>query len=228
MTDTMVRGPQWGGTGTTSPFTAGFSGAQRSVDAHARFVQAALEGRLFSGGMSVTSIANATFTVGTLTASCTPIAGIFNPTTSAVNAIVYQAILQIIITALQNTGGGTYVWASSVGNTAVSTGNAPFNRKTGLATGSAIKDVAGVALTGLSNNLVVRHAAALGGGSLFGGLSTLATAAGFNTALAPSVENFDGSIIVPPGGVLALLATSTPVAHSAASAMMWEELPLYV
>ena len=32
--------------------------------------------------------------------------------------------------------------------------------------------------------------------------------------------------IAPPGGVLALLATTTPVAHSASSGLVWEEVPL--
>ena len=39
-----------------------------------------------------------------------------------------------------------------------------------------------------------------------------------------SVENFDGSLIVPPGGVLALLGHTTPVAHSAAAEILWEEV----
>jgi hypothetical protein len=39
-------------------------------------------------------------------------------------------------------------------------------------------------------------------------------------------ELFDGSVIVPPGGVIALLATTTPAAHSAVSALVWEEVPV--
>jgi hypothetical protein len=40
------------------------------------------------------------------------------------------------------------------------------------------------------------------------------------------IDNIDGAIVVPPGGVLALLATGTPVAVSAASSLLWEELPV--
>ena len=80
--------------------------------------------------------------------------------------------------------------------------------------------------TGLTNNLVVRHASALGGGSAIG-TAFLATQAGAQTQqVAGQVENIDGSIIVPPGGFLALLATITPVGHSAASALLWEEVPV--
>lgn len=228
MTDTMIRGPLWGGTGTSAPFTAGFSGAQRSMDAHGRFADALLGGRLFSGGMTATSIAASTFATGDLSATGKPIVGIWNPMSNDKNALVYQSALQVIITALQNTGPGTYVWATGAAQAAISTGSAPLNRKTLLATGSNIKDMSGIAMTGLVGTLTVRHASHMAGGSLFGSLSTLATAAGFNTQIVPSVENFDGGILVPPGGILGLFSTTQAVAHSAASAILWEEIPLFV
>jgi hypothetical protein len=227
MSDLQRVGPVYGGSGTAPPFTATYTGAQRTADAHGRFLQANLEGRLFSGGMTATSINNATFTTATLGVTCTPIVGVWNPSSNDRYLMILQATLQVIITALQNTGGGTYMWATSTGNAVISTGNNPLNRKTLATTGSAAKDMAGLALTGMTNNLVVRGAANLGGGSVYGGLSTLATAAGFNTTLAPSVENVDGGLLVPPGGVLALLCTSTPVACSAASGIIWEEIPIF-
>jgi hypothetical protein len=54
----------------------------------------------------------------------------------------------------------------------------------------------------------------------------LATAAGFQTQQVTSIENLDGGIIIPPGGVIALLATTTPVAHSVVPSILWEELPI--
>jgi len=173
--------------------------------------------------MTVTSINNATFTTATLTASCTPIVGVWNPGTNTNNLVILQATLAVVLTALQNTGGGPFMWATSTGNNAISTGNAPFNRKTFTAAGSLAKDMSGIALTGLTNNLVVRGASACGGGNLFN-IASLDTAAGFSTTLQPTVENVDGAWIVPPGGVLALLATTTPVAQSAASGLVWEEV----
>lgn len=226
MADSTMRGPLWGGTGTAAPMTSNYSGAQRITDAHGRYAQAAWEGRLFSGGIgTVTTIAAATFTTATLGATCTPIIGVWNPSTSGKTLLINQAILQVVITALQNTGGGPYVWASSVGNAALTLGSNPFNRQTGNATGSMAKDMSGIALTGLTNNLVVRHAAGVGGGNVFN-IATLDTAVGFSTLLQPSVENFDGSLIVPQGGVLALLASVTPVAQSVASGLLWEEIPI--
>jgi hypothetical protein len=85
--------------------------------------------------------------------------------------------------------------------------------------------VSGVALTGLSGTIATAFGSALGGGS-YSNAALLGTAAGFQTILNGFVENFDGSLIVPPGGVIALMATTTPVAHSATSALVWEEVPI--
>jgi hypothetical protein len=187
-------------------------------------MQAAVEDRLYSGGMTLTSISNATFTTGTLGATCTPIIGLWNPANSNRYLVVLQAILGVTITALQATGGGPFVWASSIGNAAISTGIVPTNRRTLAAAGSVGKVYAGTALTGLTNNLAVIAGSALIGGSA-SNAAFLATAVAMQAAQGGvSVENFDGSIIVPPGGVLALLATTTPVAHSAASAILFEEV----
>ena len=224
MSDLQKVGSDWGGAGTFKPFTAGISGGQRVVDAHGRFTDAALANRLFCGGLGLTAITNATFTVATLTASATPIIGLWNPSSSGKNLVVYQASLAVIQTALQATGPGGYVWAVSNGNGALTLGANPYSRLSLAATGSVAKFYCGVALTGLTNNLVVAFGSALGGGSTYNA-ALLGTAAGFQTPQITSVENFDGGLIVPPGGVLALLATTTPVAHSVVPSIMWEETP---
>lgn len=197
-----------------------------TTDAHGRFQEAALSGNLYGGGMTLTSISNATFTTATLGATCTPIVGIWNPSTSGKNAVILQAKLQTIITALQVTGQGAYMWCTSTGNGALTLGTTPFNRTTLSSSGSVVKDMSGIALTGLTNNLVVREASSLQGGP-GSNLSTLQTAAGLMPLNNPAVENIDGAYIVPPGGILALLCTTNPpVAISAASGIMWEELDI--
>ena len=182
-------------------------------------------GNFFSGGMTLTSISAATFTTATLGATCTPILGIWNPLGSGKNAIIDQSILQVILTALTSTGPGAFMWATSTGNAAISTGNTPLNRSTLQQAGSVCKDMSGVALTGLTNNLVVRGAAAIAGGSNYN-VSGVATASGFQTTFQAQEERVTGGWIVPPGGVLALLCTTTPVAHSAASGWTAEEVPV--
>lgn len=226
MSDLQKVGPSFGGAGTFSPFTAGLSGQQRVSDAHGRFMQAALEGRLFSGGMGLTAISNVTFTTGTLGATGTPIAGVWNPLTSNKNLVILQAILGVTITAGTKTGGGPFAWAMSTGNGVLTLGSAPLNRLTMAKSGSVAKDLAGIAMTGQTNALVVMMGSALFGGSSGAYSQVDGTIAAPSNFQISSVENLDGSIIVPPGGILALLATTTPVAHSAVSGLVWEELPI--
>lgn len=155
----------------------------------------------------------------------TPIAGVYNPPGSGKSLAILQAALALTMTALQATGGGPFAWATTITTAAVTTGNQPFNRSSLQAAGSVAKDLTNVAPTGMTPNLTVRFGSSLGGGSA-SNAAFLATAVGMQAQLGGWVENFDGSLIIPPGGVLALLATTTPVAHSAVSALLWEEVPL--
>lgn len=190
-----------------------------------RFYESNYRGALFSDGLTLTAINNVTYTTGTLGATVTPIAGVYNPAGSGKNLVILQAQLAVATTALTATGGGPYVWATSLTTAPITTGNNPLNRATLQQTGSVAKGLANVAPTGLTPNLAVRFASALGGGSAYN-ISFVGTAAGMQTQLQAFVENFDGSLIVPPGGVLALLATTTPVAQSAASGLLWAEVAI--
>lgn len=218
-------GPQVLSDGVPGAGRAGRSGEQIFQELHGRFYEQNLRGVLFSGGMALTAITNTTYTTGTLGATCTPIVGIYNPSTSPVNCVVLQAILGVVVTAATSTGAGPYVWASSIGNTAVSTGTTPLNLKTLVASGSYAKDMCGIALTAQTNALTVKRGSSLSGGSALN-YSFVATAAGPVTIGVGTVENIDGGFIVPPGGILALLATTTPVAHSAVSGIIWEEVAI--
>ena len=218
-------GPQFLSDGVLSALRTGRNGELIAQLLHGLHYEQNNRGAVFSGGMGLTAINNITFTTGTLGATCTPIIGVWNPFSSLVNLIPIRAILGLTTTALQSTGGGPFVWATSTANIAITTGNAPFNRKSMLQSGSCAKDMCGVALTGLTTNLVVRGAANLGGGSAYNA-ALLATAVGMHSQLAASTETFEGQFIVPPGGILALLATTTPVAQSAVATLIWEEIPL--
>lgn len=224
--DLMKVGPDYGGTGTFKPFTASLSGSQRANNAHGQWLDAAWNDRLFSGGSAaLVAINNATFTLATLGATCTPVIGVWNPLNSNKNFSIVQATLSTIITAATNTGPGGFVWAVSRGNQGLTLGLNPFSRRTLEQNGSYGKFFSNVALTGLTNNLAVMCGSALGGGSAMN-FSFVGTAAGAATQNTPVTEFIDGGIIIPPGGVLALLATTTPVAHSVVASILWEELPL--
>lgn len=229
MTEVAIAGqvgPQVLGDGSNATFRQGRSAEAIMQELHGRFYETNYRGNLYSAGMSMTSISNATYTLATLGNTVTSVIGVWNPSTATVNLVMLQATVAVSQTALQATGGGGFVWAMSTGNTAISVGAAPLNRKTLALSGSSAKDLTNTAPTGLTNNLVVRFASSLGGGSAIGA-AFLATQAGAQTVQAPAnVENLDGSIIVPPGGFLALLATLTPVGHSAASSLLWEEVAI--
>lgn len=210
--------------GTPTPLRQGRQLDLIVSELQGRFFESAFRGQLYSGGMALTSINSVLFATQ-LDATAKPIVGIWNPPSSGVIAVPLQAQLGVVTTAATSTGPGPFVWAISTGNNAVTTGAAGLNRKTLVAQGGQVKDMTNVALTGLTNNPVVKFASSLGGGSA-SGFSFVATAAGpptINPGL--NVENFDGSILVYPGCLLALFASTTAVAHSAASGMLWAELP---
>lgn len=218
-------GPGIYGDGVTPPMRQGKTGEQIVQELHGRFYEQNYRGALFSCGMGFTSISNATFTVGGIGATTTPIVGVWNPATSLVNLVILQATLGVGVTALQATGAGPFVWCMSTGNAALTLGAAPLNRKTLVLAGSSAKDMTALALTGITNPLVQRFASGLGGGSNVQA-AFLQTQAGAVTPMVTSVEPIDGAIIVPPGGVLALLSAATGVAHSASSGLLYEEVVL--
>lgn len=198
---------------------------------HGRFYEQAYRGALFSVGTPavVTCTANhgttnglsATLATG---AAATPMLGIYNPAASTVNAVVLQAALALMIqTATSPVPPGDLVWGISLGNAAISTGIVPYNRKTLTQAGSQVKGFAGAtALTGLTNVLTFFDSSDFSAGSLAYG--TVAITA--PTPLSAQVQNIDGSLIVPPGAVLALYNTAATVTYNFTGRLMWEEVPL--
>ena len=192
---------------------------------HGRFWAAAQRGNCYSISCQLTALSAATILLG---ATAQPIVGVFNPSASGVNFVILQAALQDTINTLTTPASpGAFAWAASVGNTsALSAGLAPFNRKTLASSGSAGKAFSlstASLLTGLTNNVVLFEAADFELCDNNAGTITVSNAQIFTTV---NVQNFDGSLIVPPGGVLALLNTASTTAHSVAARLLWEEVPI--
>lgn len=201
------------------------SGEQVITNLHGRYAEQALRGNIYTAGMSLTSISNATFTIATTDATATPIIGLWNPANSGVNAVILRAYLGVSTTALQATGPGGYTWMVATGNSAITTGINPFRTSTLQQSGSACKAYANTALTGKTGTLAAMRGSSLCGGSA-GAYAFLATAVAMQTQHVAQYEDIEGSIIVPPGGVLSLQCNTTPVAHSATSGLLWEEVPV--
>lgn len=185
---------------------------------HGRYYETNYRNNLYSVGMTSTALSANTIS---LSATTTPIVGVWNPLSSTVNLVMLKAKCLITAAGANAVAPGAFVWATSLGNAAITTGLNPLNRKTLAAAGSQAKGFnITTALTGLTSALVVQKAAAFG---------TLVAAQGATATpfiSGDGVEEFDGALIVPPGGVLALLNTVSTTTVSVASSLMWEEVPL--
>jgi len=218
--------------GATPAIRQGQLGDVIVTELHDRFYEQTYRGNTFRTG--TTAIIAGASTHGTATggsatlataATGTPMLGIWNPVTSGVNAVLTQAQFSAFYnTVTTPTPFGALVWYVGTGNSAISTGLAPFNSKTLTQAGSQTKGFAGAtALTGLTNPLTALEVADFQSG----GAIQLGTIA--NTSVAPgltSVQNFDGQLIIPPGGVLALYNTAATTSFSFAGRLLWEEVPV--
>lgn len=187
---------------------------------HGRHYEQAVRGFMYSNG-TLGLVALSANTIA-LTATATPILGIYNPPSSGINAVILQASLSSGINNTASVGPGAFVWATSTGNIALTTGATPFARLLGGAPAKC-KGLAGVALTGLTNNLVVQEASDFPSPNI---ITTTAVPTTVTTPMANVVQNFDGGVIVPPGGIFALLNTVSTVTISVFGRMKWEEVPV--
>ena len=217
----VQAGEQNNGDGTPVTARASRQGDTMVSELHGRFYEQCLRGKLF--GIGVNALTALSANTITLTATTTPILGVWNPLTSGVNLVILQASLASGINNAATTGAGIFVWAASTGNAALTLGSSPISHKTLLASGSATKAFPFVALTGLTNNLVVIEAADFPDATI---ITTAALPATIQTPTVMYTQNIDGSIIVPPGGVLALLNTVSSTTISVHGRLLWEEVPV--
>ena len=219
-------GPTTNSDGAPQLLRLGRAGDVVISELHGRFYEQVYRGNVFSVGMNAVALSANTIT---LTATSTPILGVWNPPTSSANLVILQAALTYYPNTLTTPAApGPLAWAASVGNLAVTTGLSPFNRKTMQSAGSQAKGFAGAtALTGLTNNLTIFDAADFASpGILAYGTITASTTAATGTQGQNGVQNFDGSLIVPPGGVLSLVNTTSTTTFSVSGRLMWEEVAL--
>lgn len=229
MLSQTVVGPSVGSDGNFASLRGGRQGDAIVSELHGRFYEQNFRANLFSIGCQPATTAPPTaLSAATilLTASAQPIVGVWNPLSSTVNVVVLQAMLVDVINNVTSVAPGSFVWAASTGNTSLTAGLAPFNRKTLTNNGSQVKGFSlstASLLTGLTNNLVIFDAAEF---NVASGLLTTTVAASTPTPSVSGVENFDGHIIIPPGGVLALLNTVSSTTHSVTARLLWEEVSL--
>src|SRR6266446_5056040 len=100
----------------------------------ARFYQQNYRGALYSWGKTSTALSANSISLNSTT---TPIIGLWNPSSNTVNAVILQVRLQSVLQAASSTTQGALVYAVSTGNAGITTGNAPWNRKTLVQSGSS-------------------------------------------------------------------------------------------
>ena len=149
----------------------------------------------------------------------------WNPSTSGKNAVILQAALMDQLNNVTSVALSDFVWVGSVGNSAnLTAGLAPFNRNTLASSGSSMKafTLSTASLcTGLTNTLVIIEPVDAGVASA---LLTTTVAAATPTPSPVYVQNVDGSLIVPPGGILGIMNQVSVTTHSVAARLMWMEV----
>ena len=210
MSDLQVRGPLWGGTGTPSPFTSTFSGAQRVSDAHGRYLDAVLAGRVYF--LSAAAVAGTAY-VGA--AAGTPLLAIHNPAASGKTCGILAVGFAQRATATAAGTTGLVLW-SGVSVLPTGTQTTPTSALSLAATGATAKGFSNAALTG-STALTIAMP-----------LHTHYWATAAAAFSAPSWFDVGGLIVAVPGNQIALGLTVIPTSVTVDVAMYWEEIPALV
>ena len=193
-----------------------------------RFYELNKSGRLYTyaGAAAATTLA-ATHATGTLDKTATPIVGLWNPVGSGVNLSVLKAFVSLSGFGANSvaTPGG-FTWVAGTGNTNnVTGGAAPYSARTLVSGGTLTKAFANG--TGAISSNALAAAMVLVRSSASSAPIGIQPAAFVGSPACVVEENLEGSIIVPPGTVLALLGNVSVSATLAFnSGIVWSESPV--
>ena len=204
MSDLQRVGPVFGGTGTAPPFTAGLTGAQRVADAHGRYMQASLEGRVFSASNVAAQAVSVALTT-TYTGLC-----ISNPAGNTKNFALLGC-----------------QYALSVAPAAI----ASLHLIAGFSGAGIVTHTAALAAPGIQSTIINGSASSTAKADtqattvnpyyLFGLGSGFTAAALYATT--PHFVDLGGIFIIPPGGWVAWGALT---AVTGFGSFVWEEIPI--
>lgn len=157
-------------------------------------------------------------------ASFTPILAVYNPIVSGKNLVIDQAWVGLAAAPLATaTQTGAFLFVVGAGQTITNAQTAtPVNNATLKASGSVAIGVTNAALAGgVGNPTLLRPIS-----GDFELVTATANAAGITGSI--NVEDIAGSIIVPPGGYLAIAnGISNAVAgHLVVAGLTWDEIPV--
>lgn len=215
-----IVGVQGNSDGVPSFLRLGKQGDLISSQLHGKYYEQAYRGNMYGFGISNTAATSLNAIATGLTATATPLIGAYNPQTSNVNLVLLRAIVVTSTVANSAVAPGGFMWCGAAGQ-AVSTGSIPINQKTLSAAGGQGKAFAmTTAMTGLSGSLSVMRASSISPFNAAGAATAVALVGG------ASSEELEGSLIVPPGGMVGLFAQVSSTTYSASVALVWEEVPV--
>lgn len=199
-----VENLMFGSRGSSNPLTSGISGATRVNDAHGRYMDAALSGRLYTAHNTAAQAVSVALTT-TYTGLC-----ISNPAGSKYNLVLLGcnyalSVAPVAISSLHLIAG--YSAASVVTHTAALA--APGIQS------AIINGASDATAKADTQATIVNPYYLMGMGSGF--------TAGALYATTPNWIDLGGSIIVPPGGWVAWGALT---AVTGFGSFMWEEVPI--
>lgn len=179
-----------------------------------------LAGDVYTFGISNTALVAENAIATGLTETAKPVIGLWNDVGTGINLVVTRAT--VVATTVANTAvaPGGFVWYKDDAETVITTGSTPVNCKTLKSAGSIAKAFAmSTALTGLVGSLTILRPSPI----------TILNATGPSSAITQpqgtSVDEISGDIIVPPGGVLALMNQVSTTTVSLGVSITWVEIP---
>ena len=190
----------------------------RTSQSFAQYYDANVRGNVYTFGISNTPLVAQNAVATGVTATSKPVVGLWNDVGTGKNLVVLNAT--VVATTIDDTAvaPGGFTWYKDVSETSISTGSTPVNCSTLASSGSVAKAFAmSTALTGLVGSLSILRPSPI----------TILNAAGPGTTITQpqgvSEDRIDGSIIVPPGGVLSLMNMLSTTTVDLSVSITWAE-----
>ena len=197
--------------GATPAVRLGQQGDMVVSELHGRYYEAAYRNNVFS--LALTTAATITAYVGG--AAGTPAVAVYNPPGSGKNLVPLMASYNNVVAA---SGAGTVSWALWYGLTAAITQTSlqpPVNQASLQTSGAS---AIGYRQSALTSSTALTNAYNLG-------YYYWATAAGaFQSG--PTVIDLAGSVIIPPGSMMALGGSAALTSATWQCNLLWEEVPV--
>ena len=196
--------------GTTPPIRQGQLGDLIVSELHGRYYETNYRQAVFSTFINALTLAS-THATPLAAGTGTPIIGVYNPIGSGKNI----SIIRVQQATTSGTPAGPLLWnlVPNPQNITAATNATAYNMATLAQTGSIAKVWNNTAVTGSTAGTAFRNV---------GGMPAVA-ATGNVLAYA---EEYAGTLIVPPGSMIALVCTGAGTTHVISCYLEWEEIPV--